>query len=82
MTDKPRSFAAIMLDQWADPAMHAIHVATGKDLGGDYESRAVCSCGWRSIPFSWDSQARREECPVLEALRERAGRMVPDVFDR
>lgn len=69
------TIGAVALREYADPARHAIHVDTGKDLSGDYQSRAICACGWRSIPVPWESQARQESCPVLAALRERADRM-------
>ena len=66
-----------MLDRWSNPASHQI-VIVSRELqtvseGTTRDYKAVCSCGWESLP---SSEPTREPCPVIGALVERLKRVV------
>lgn len=69
-----------MLDRWTPEIMHITSSVYRevKDREGrvvDRIYRSVCICGWRSLEWH---KAATDQCPVGDALRERAKRVKKD----
>lgn len=66
-----------MLDRWTPPSAHLIQVKYRQLTATARRYRTFCSCGWRSDE---GDLAQLENCPVQEALEERA-RRAPKVLN-